>query len=57
MILFNILESEDSYEDLDPLSQKLENILSSYQLCFPILSYLICLIKPPLITYCVFNLK
>ena len=38
MILFNILESEDSYEDLNRLSQKLENTLSSYHLCLPILS-------------------
>ena len=34
MILLNILESEDSYEDLEPLSQKLENTLSSYHFLF-----------------------
>ena len=33
MILLKILESDDSYEDLDPLSQKLENTLSSYHFC------------------------
>ena len=29
MILLNIFESEDSYEDVRPLSQKSENTLSS----------------------------
>ena len=37
-ILFNILESEDSYEDFPPLSQKLENTLSRCHLCFAYLS-------------------
>ena len=46
MILLSILESEDSYEDFDPLSQKSENTISSYHLC---LAYLILLIFVPFI--------
>ena len=39
MILFNILESVDSYEDFESItvSHKLENTLSSYHLYFTIL--------------------
>ena len=45
MILFNILESEDSYEDLESIISQVKNTLSSYHLCFVylilfILSYL-----------------
>ena len=51
MILFNILESEDSYEDFPPLSQKLENTLSSYYLSyFADLSHDILRCQPQLIT-------
>ena len=48
MISFNILESEDSYEDL-------ESIISIFASL--ILSYSFCLIYLPLIIYCVANLN
>lgn len=58
MILFNILESEDTYEDLESIISKVRKYSQQLSPLFR-LSYLIhsCLIYPPLTTYYVANLS